>query len=342
MISSNAIIDLKNIQYFHGLLFTLGKKNCSNLAKEMNVSHDKMNRLLKHSAHQIKSTNWFASEVLKLVPKETSYILFDDTFLSKIYSKQTEGVDLSFDGSTGKPSMGLTMITVIYIRDMIKNAIDAAPYVTKTMAEASYKSKTEISIEILKRLVNEISIGMFLADAHYATIPMLRFLNEIKLPFLMKFPKTRVVTIHGEKGQLTKIFRLRKNAHFQCVKGTYDATDCYFYAFKTSCGNTKYLISNQKMEPKVAVETYRIRWNIELFHRTAKQYLGLKDCQMTDIESQLQHVREVMKAYTIAEHYRKKNNLKTTEDAIKELRELKAMGGDHLNQAVGQHLWAYA
>ena len=48
------------------------------------------------------------------------------------------------------------------------------------------------------------------------------------------------------------------------------------------------------------VKLYRIRWKIEMFHRTAKQYLGLSDCQMRNIESQLQHVLNVMLAYAKA------------------------------------------
>jgi hypothetical protein len=83
---------------------------------------------------------------------------------------------------------------------------------------------------------------------------------------------------------------------------------------------------------------YRIHWNIEVFRRTAKQYLGLNDCQMKAIEKKHQHVLLVMHAYARASIQANLMNLSCVEEAIKHHRVVKRKQCDKPLVATGQSL----
>ena len=108
--------------------------------------------------------------------------------------------------------------------------------------------------------------------------------------------------------------------HTGVAKGIINGIECYFYAIKIRDESTIYLISNDYIDPYKVIDLYRIRWNIEVFHRTARQYLGLSDCQMRAIEKQRQHALHVMHAYALASVQAFLMGLPCVEDAIKHIR----------------------
>ena len=64
------------------------------------------------------------------------------------------------------------------------------------------------------------------------------------------------------------------------------------------------------------------RWNIEKFFRTAKQKLGLNDCQSRKKELQEKHLLNAFFAYALLQYNRKKKKLKNVESAIKSIKHL--------------------
>lgn len=140
----------------------------------------------------------------------------------------------------------------------------------------------------------------------------------------MKITRTRIVTINGLTGQLKDVLRLKKNNHTRVARGTINGIQCYFYTIKIKDESTIYLISNDYIDPHTVIKLYRIRWKIEVFHRTAKQYLGLSDCQMITIEKQRQHVLHVMHAYAKASVQTALMGLDCVEDFINHYRIVKS------------------
>ena len=271
------------------------------MAESMNVSHDSMYRNFNNP---VEKTNEVLDELknisLRALDLNELYLIFDDTQITKLYAQQIEGLEVGFDGSLGMATMGIKMVTALLTDRKLNVPIDAIPYVSKELAQSFYKTKSAIAISITKLIIETFKIKRILGDAHYATKQTIGFLNEQQLSYLMKIPCNRVVTINGLTGQLKHIFRLKKNSQVRCVQGIFNGIECYFYVVKIRCDTTVYLISNDQIDPYEVIEIYRIRWNIELFHRVAKQYLGLSDCQMQAIEKQRQHVVCVMMAYSIA------------------------------------------
>lgn len=325
MISSNGISGFKKNQYSEGLLFTSGKKNCVNLAETMNVSHDVIYRNLKSSIsrdeHSSKELETIAHKELD---KENTFLIHDDTQLIKLYAKKIEGLEVGFDGSTKRPCLGIKMMTSLLTDTKVNIPIDTIPYISKELAQSSYKTKSRLALEITTYVIKRFAIKRMLGDAHFATNEMLSFLNDEQVSFLMKVTRTRIVTMNGVRGQLQEILRLKKNSHTRVAKGIINGIECYFYVIKISNESTMYLISNDYIDPYTVVKLYRIRWNIEIFHRTAKQYLGLSDCQMKAIEYQRQHALSVMLAYANASVQTSLMGFHCVEDYINYVRDVKS------------------
>ena len=324
-------------QYVEALLQCQEKKVCTNLAKTLNVSHDVVYRNFRTS---ISSTDHSSRDLEAIAHNEldesNTYLIHDDTHLIKLYAKQIEGTEVGFDGSTSRSCLGIKMMTSLLTDTKINIPIDATPYVSKELAQSSHKSKSRLAIETTKHVIKRFKIKRMLGDAHFATNEMLSFLNEERINFLMKITRTRVVTIDGLTGQLNNVLRLKKNSHTKVAKGIINGIQCYFYVIKIKDESTIYLVSNDYIDPYQVIELYRIRWNIEVFHRTAKQYLGLSDCQMRAIEKQRQHALHVMHAYARASVQTALMGLECVEEFIKHHRIVKPKWYDSPNNAVGQ------
>jgi len=330
---------LETPQYVEALLQCKDKKVCTNLAKTLNVSHDNVYRNFRTSIssaeHSSRALETIAHNELD---ESNTYLIHDDTHLIKLYAKQIEGIEVGFDGSTSRPCLGIKMMTSLLTDTKINIPIDATPYVSKELAQSSHKTKSRLAIETTRHVIKLFNIKRMLGDAHFATNEMLSFLTEESINFLMKITRTRVVAIDGLTGQLQKVLRLKKNSHTKVAKGTINGIHCYFYVIKIKDESTIYLISNDYIDPCKVIELYRIRWNIEVFHRTAKQYLGLSDCQMRAIEKQHQHVLLVMHAYARASVQASLMNLSCVEDAIKHHRIVKYRRCGKPLSATGQSL----
>ena len=99
------------------------------------------------------------------------------------------------------------------------------------------------------------------------------------------------------------------------------ATGFFFTAFrrinKAGEVSTVFLISNYKASARQHVRAYEIRWVIEKFFRTAKQYLGFQDCQSSKLNLQKNHIMNVFLIYALLQVERKKTKQKNVERVIK-------------------------
>jgi len=307
--------------YTNGLLVTADRKTATNLAKSLNVKHDKLYRELTNTQEEnlLNKLKVLAQQTFQNNPL---YLLFDDTRLTKRYASNIEGLDIGHDGSTNSITKGIQMVTAMFATAEIKLPIDIQPYISKWLSE-DYITKSNIAWDIVQRLIASFNIARILADAHYATKTLLRKLIESGILFLMKIPRNRKVVIHGKHDQLQRLLRLKRNEHVRYAVGFYDDIRYFFYVVKVGQGKTVYLISSDFIEPKELINLYRIRWEIELFHRTAKQKLGLGDCQSTSLKKQIRHCLFVMIAYCLAELKRHKLKMQNIEEAIESFRIVK-------------------
>ena len=313
-------------QYVEALLQTPERKVCTNLSKIMNTSHDMIYRELKSSIGSIRESQRSLETIAhNMFGEKHAFLILDDTHLAKRYASKIEGVEWSFDGSTGMTSPGIKMLTAMLTSEQFNLPIDCVPYISKELMQGYYKTKSALAASVIKHTVNAFVVERVLADAHFSTIEMLNFLIPRSINFLMKISRSRVVTINGMKGQLKNILRLNKNEHVKIKKAEINGNICYISVVKIAKDNSVYLISNDEVDVKDVINLYRKRWKIETFHRTAKQHLGMGECQMRSIEKQRQHVLYVMQAYAHASIHAALNCFNCVEHYLNYYRHAKAL-----------------
>lgn len=334
------IFEEKNIpNYSIALMSTESHKNCVSLAKKIDVTHDSLYEQFKKPLGQNETIK---QDILQIAQEQFGgnkvYLLLDDSRISKLHAKDIDGLHFGFDGSTGDTNLGLQMVSALLTDGDIKIPINIEAYITKKISGKNYTSKSELAYAIYSQMINLFNIDTVLADAHYATKYLLSILYDATQQFLMRFTCSRIVQIGRSKGQLRKIFRLRRNEHIRMIQGVFDGKSLCFYVIRLKTGCMAYFVSLLPINIADLEDIYKIRWNIEMFHRTAKQSLGWCDCQMRSIERQLLHSFYVMYSYIIAELLRVKLKLKTTEDAIRALWAAKANAAHNPIYAAGENL----
>lgn len=73
----------------------------------------------------------------------------------------------------------------------------------------------------------------------------------------------------------------------------------------------------ENLTPKQHILAYKLRWPIEKLFRTAKQHLGIQDCQSTSSKKQRAHIFATFLAFTELETKKIYKKKKSPEQALK-------------------------
>ena len=167
---------------------------------------------------------------------------------------------------------------------------------------------------------------MVVLDGLYAIAKFMQSLINKGISFEMRMHSNRVVTYKGKRCQLKKLptLALKKGRKTRSAYACWQNMKLHFTSVKrqNKSGDFTivYQVSNTKMLSKDHVKIYSYRWNIEKFFRTAKQHLGLNDCQSRKLQKQNGHIFNVFFAYAIAQYERVRKKLKNVETAIKSIK----------------------
>ena len=103
-----------------------------------------------------------------------------------------------------------------------------------------------------------------------------------------------------------------------------------------------YLVSDYNAHSKDHVLAYKLRWNIEMIFRTAKQSLGLEEYSSRSLERQVIHIYLVFLTYAFLQNERIAKNYENVEDVINALQASKSPAQTRLIRRLGQSFVAYA
>ncbi len=330
-------------KYVMGLLKTTARKVCTNISETLGIMHDVLNREVEKAAQNAAEiTSSLQNVALESLSNCERYLIIDDTPVNKQYANDIEGLEIVYDSSEKRSALGLRSVIGMITDTRVRIPIDAEIMISKVFGETNYKTKSEIAYIIIERVLGSIRFNWLIADAHYATEYLLPKLFNRSIKFLMKIPRNRVVTINNKTGQLQKILRLKKNNRFACGYGTIFGLSCYFYVLKIDKEKIMYLISSHQLGKEKLISTYKIRWQIECFNRTAKQLLGFSECQMRSFNMQRAHLLFVLWAYALADIRRVKDNFDNTEQAVRSFRVAKPPTPSSLFYAFEENSYALA
>lgn len=304
------------------LLSMSGRKNFESLAREIGTSGDSISRLVEHHA---ATTQDLINIVKKVFGRKRLYLVIDDTIILKMYSKVIQGTCDNYDSSDGKTYRSLCAVVALITDGVIAIPIDKELWISKEFNMAAYATKWQIAQQLITRLRQELPIYMLLADGLYAVYEFLIWLISQGIKFEMRFHSNRVIDDHGLSCQIKNSpkFVMSGKRPKRTIRATWQGTIFYFTALrrvaKTGTVTIIYQISNYKASAREHTQVYGYRWNIEKFFRTAKQKLGLNDCQARRLELQENHILNVFFIYALLQIERKQARLKNVENAIKQL-----------------------
>ncbi len=313
-----------NLSYIITLLRSTGKKNCTNLARTTSKTNaKKLLQILKECPLSIID---FAKIINIHFAGKLKYLIIDDTIIPKKHSKDIVGSSDNYDHSERQTYRSICSMTALITDGVTGLPIEQKFWVAEDNAQESYRSKCELAQELILEIKKYVDIKMVLMDGIFATKDMIQWLMEHNILFELRIHANRNVQCeNGEKGQLKNLNQLNLNHKKHRTAKAFWAE--YWLHFTSVKRETKkgriivtYQISNYQAPGRTHVRNYGYRWKIEIFFRTAKQSLGLKDCQSRDIDAQKNHIFQVFLAYAILQVERKRLRLKNTERALRALK----------------------
>ncbi len=105
------------------------------------------------------------------------------------------------------------------------------------------------------------------------------------------------VRVETDRGKKRKSFRTRKLTGR--IKGVHHDVAIVCSEKSTGKGRRYFACSNTTVTVGVITRAYRIRWQIELFHRAAKSQLGMLDVGVSDFDALTAHIHWVYCAYIL-------------------------------------------
>jgi SRSO17 transposase len=259
--------------------------------------------------------------------KKVSLVL-DDTLINKQYSRVIEGTSDNYSSSEGRINRSLCTVVAVLTDGQTSIPIDHHIWTAKEFDPSKYKTKTELAQELIIRIRQIFPIKLIIADGAYAVKTFMQWLNENNLSFEMRFHSNRIIEKKGLKAAIRNhpALQLKRGRIKRTTRANWNSMlGLYFTSHRRQLKNGRFtivfLVSNFKATSSQHVEFYRHRWGVEKFFRTAKQKLGLGDCQSRKLERQNAHIFKVFLAYAVAQHERIKYKLPNAERAIKSIRE---------------------
>lgn len=315
----------RKIIYPLSLLLSTNRKTAESLSKASGVSGDTMLRILSKDAI---SPETLAMVAVAFFGTNRLHVIIDDTIIQKMYSLLIEGSGDNYDSS--KHQYYRSLCTVVA---MVSNGWFALPvthefWINKDILKDEYKTKVQIAKELIEHLSLFISIDTAILDGLYATQEMITWLNEKRINYEMRFHSNRLI-YRNEKDIPVKVrnheaLKLKGTRKAKTVRFFWKGISVYITAVKRTnkkgISSIVYQISNTKLSAQQHIRLYEYRWNIEVFFRTAKQSLGLMECQSRKLSLQKNHIFNVFFAYIVLQFERKIQKLKNPEAALRNIR----------------------
>lgn len=314
----------RNLAYIIPLIRSTGKKNCTNLARVTSKSTSK--ELLQHLKESPLSIIDFAKIINLHYLGKLKYLIIDDTIIPKKHSKYIVGSSDNYDHSEKKTYRSICSMAALITDGSTGIPIDQKFWIAEDIAQESYKSKCELAQDLILEIKKHVDIQMVLMDGIFATKDMIKWLIEHNIRFELRIHANRNVQCeNGEKGQLKNIKKLDLgNKKHRTIKAFWADSWLYFTSVKRETKKGRiiitYQISNYQALGRIHVRNYGYRWKIEMFFRTAKQSLGLKDCQSRNLNAQKNHIMQVFLAYAVLQIERKRLRMKNPERALRALK----------------------
>jgi hypothetical protein len=337
-------------QYIEYLIATVNNYTCTNLADHLEgtaaVSHDTICDFLA-TAKLTPRGLWHVTRTL-LQDGPDSYLVLDDSVQNKEYSKKIALVKLQYSGAEHGLVRGIGVLNLLHTSGA-GHAFYPIDYRVYDPA-GDGKTKNDHFLELLTRAFADkgIQARYILFDSWYASVANLKYIHRQGRIFVTTLKSNRKVSLSPDEGYI----------HLDAIDWTPDRLQfgvsvklkevpfrVQLFKVIAKKGEIDWVITNEVATlSSLTVDVIRarcdIRWQIEQFHREAKQLVGTEKCQCRSARAQRNHLACSYHAWVAISVYARAHGL-TLYDAVhgllsaylrRELRQptIRAVGRDNL------------
>lgn len=315
------------------VLLSIGKKSFENMGRFIQTSGRTIASLLLSAEKSFCVAHQICQSIFS--GKKKLFLIIDETLIKKIYATNMRGTGMFYDTKIGRCINAFRLVTAMLSDGKYAIPIGCSYLFAKELLDLcteKFPSKDEIAKSFIKtaiKLFPNVTI-VLLADGLYATVDLLRWCIENKVPAEMRMHSNRVVTYKGIKKKLRDLanqrgIKLTGKQTARTISVEWHGLSLEVTIVKRVDKNDKESIvfqtSTYKAEPREHVKAYDIRWDTEKCYRTDKQSLGLGECFSKNLTVQHNHAAAALLAYAFVQLERKRQRLKTPEDAIRAFKE---------------------
>lgn len=308
--------------YVGGLIY--GGKNEKNI---QDIASNAMDGRCQSSLNRfLQGKNWSINRVdnirlnCYIGLRQGGVLSLDDTLIGKS-GRNMEGAGKFFDHCSGTYLWGHNIVSTFYSNGQQKLPMHFALYFKKEYAELSehhFKTKPQLSIELIKRALCIIHPNAIAFDLWYGSKMLFDFIDAMGLTWVTEAKTNRLVHFNGVWIPVKKMFKQIPMRDYHKLKTKLNDSRFKWYAElevlmknigrvkivilrkrKNSKNFTALISNNLDLDAIQIIKYYKCRWDIEVFYRDCKQHLGMGEYQVRKLDAVVRHLHLVFLAYTI-------------------------------------------
>lgn len=253
------------------------------------------------------------------------YLIFDDTLIKKLYAENIEGCGFFYATKMYRRIKAFKILVA-----MLSDGKKALPFLSKFLFSKElypdkYISKYEYVKNIIMFILNKFSHAKLtiVVDGGFCTKDFMKWYIDNNIRIETRIRCNAKVLYKGKELSLEEIKKLKPKGHqmARTIRVFWHDMPLFVTAQrridKHNNETIVYQAATFQAKPSQHVKIYKFRWAIEESFRTEKQKLGLENCTARTLQAQQNHVAAVLFAYCLAQLDRKKQKLKSPDQAIR-------------------------
>ena len=256
-----------------------------------NYSHDQLNRLL--NTERIPARELWRSVRNDIEFDADGYLLFDDTVISKLYSKKIQGVRRQWSGSEKRVIQGIGLVSCVYVNPKTQRywIIDYRLY----DYDRDGKTKLQHLQEMLRNayFVKCLPFRTVLIDSWYASMKVMKAIQALSKIYYAPLKCNRLVNAsdgvdkHKCIDALTWTEVERREGKRVHIKKFPKGQQVKLFRIASASGRTAYIATNNLSQSDVEAtqQACRLRWKIEQLHRELNKLQVSASAKVVSIEA---------------------------------------------------------